>query len=181
MEGTIGVVTSVAYDFIPKNWANCSGQLLAIAQNQALFSILGTTYGGNGVNTFALPDLRGRAPISQGNGSSTGLSSYILGEVGGTETATMGISSMPAHTHNGPVSLSLPASTDPGDNTSTENNYIATGTANSFSTNANTTFGAPTYHGTIGTAGGSMPFNILRPYLTLNFVICMYGIFPSRN
>jgi microcystin-dependent protein len=179
MEGVIGVVTMVAYDFAPKNWAYCNGQLLAIQQNQALFSILGTTYGGNGVTTFALPDLRGRRPVSQGQ-SSTG-TYYQLGQVGGTETATVGISTMPPHVHNGTINLALGASTDAGTDTVAENNYIGSGTANSFSTNANASFGAPTVAANILPAGGSQPFNTMMPYLVVNYVICLYGLFPSRN
>lgn len=178
MEGVIGVVTTVAYDFAPKNWAYCNGQQLSIAQNQALFSILGTTYGGNGVTTFALPNLQSRSVVSQGSGG--GLS-YQLGETEGHETATMTINTMPAHVHNGSIQLQLSASNQPGDQTSAENNYMGGNTANAFSTNANANFGLPTYQATIGTSGAGQPFQTLMPYLTLNYVICMYGLFPSRN
>jgi microcystin-dependent protein len=178
MEGVIGVVTTVAYDFAPRNWAYCNGQVLPIAQNQALFSILGTTYGGNGVTTFALPNLQSRSVVSQG--SSGGLN-YQLGETEGTETATMTTATMPAHVHNGVVQLSLSASNQAGDQSSAENNYMGGNTANAFNTAANTTFGAPTYQATIGIAGGGVPFNTLMPYITLNYVICLYGLFPSRN
>lgn len=178
MEGVIGVVTTVAYDFAPKNWAYCNGQLLAIAQNQALFSILGTVYGGNGVTTFGLPQLQSRSVVSQGSGG--GLN-YQLGETEGHETATMTTGTMPAHVHNGNIQLQLSASNQPGDQSLAENNYMGGSTANAFNPTANSTFGNPTYQATIGTAGAGQPFQTLMPYLTLNYVICLYGIFPSRN
>jgi microcystin-dependent protein len=180
MEGVMAVVTMVAYDFAPKNWAYCDGQLMSIAQNTALFSLLGTTYGGNGVQTFALPDLRGRIPVGVGQGP--GLSTYTLGEVTGTESATMTINNMPPHTHNGTIIV-----TPKGGNSADESNaagnwpgqvdngYTATPTPATFMQGPNI------ISSTIGTAGGNQPFSLLSPYLTLNFVICMYGIFPSRN
>src|SRR6185436_412469 len=97
-EPFIGMIVMFAATFAPRNWAFCDGQLLSIAQNTALFSILGTTYGGNGQTTFALPDLRSRVPVSTGQGP--GLSNYSLGQVGGTETVTLNINQLPAHVHN---------------------------------------------------------------------------------
>jgi microcystin-dependent protein len=180
MEGVIGVVTMVAYDFAPKNWAYCNGQLLAIAQNQALFSILGTTYGGNGVQTFALPDLRGRIPAGVGQGP--GLSNYTLGEVGGTETVTLNVNNLPPHVHTGAVTIT-PKGGSIGDNGDPSGfspgpiptGYIATGTPGN-------NMAAPVYSNTvIGITGSSQPVPILTPYLTVNYVVCLYGIFPSRN
>lgn len=179
MEGTMAVVTTVAYDFTPRYWAACNGQLLAINTNAALFSLLGTTYGGNGTTNFGLPDLRGRVPISTGSGP--GLSNRILGESGGTENVTMLNSNMPAHNHNGAVSLAIAASSTAGFDNIAEANNIGSGMSNTFSTNADTNLATPTYQPTIGISGGNTPFSVLSPYLTLNYVICMQGIFPSRN
>lgn len=180
MEGYLAVITPVAYDFAPKNWAYCNGQQLAIAQNQALFSLLGTTYGGNGVTTFALPNMQGRVPVGTGQGG--GLSNYTLGEMTGTETVTLTTNNLPAHNHNGVVQItpragasadeSNPDSTYPGQVT---NGYATTATP---STHLN---GPTIVSTTIGTSGSNQPFEVLTPYLTLNYVICMYGIFPSRN
>ena len=180
MEGVMAVVTMVAYDFAPKNWAYCDGQLLSIAQNTALFSLLGTTYGGNGVQTFGLPDMRGRIPVGTGQGS--GLSNYTLGEVTGSESATLTINTMPSHVHNGNINVTPKGGNSADDPNSignwpgqVANGYASTATANTFMQGPNI------ISQTIGTAGSNQPFSLLTPYLTLNFVICMYGIFPSRN
>lgn len=180
MEGVMAVVTMVAYDFAPKNWAYCNGQTLAIAQNQALFSLLGTTYGGNGVNTFALPNLQGRTPVGTGQGA--GLSNYTLGEVTGAETTTLTINNLPPHMHNGNVMVTPRGGNSADDSNATANwpgqvtnGYATTPTPNTFMQGPNI------ISTTLGTSGGNQPFEILTPYLTLNFVICMYGIFPSRN
>src|SRR4051812_29571089 len=111
MEGVIGYTTLFAGNFAPKNWAFCAGQIINIASNTALFSILGTTYGGNGTTTFALPDLRGRTIVGQGTGP--GLSSYVLGQAGGTENDTLDISQMPAHVHPVAVVAANPATDTP--------------------------------------------------------------------
>jgi microcystin-dependent protein len=180
MEGTMAVITPVAYNFTPKYWGQCNGQLLAISTNSALFSLLGVTYGGNGSTTFALPDLRGRSAV--GPGTSTIGTTYQLGEVGGSPTSTMGMSNMPSHNHNGVINLSMGAANSPGADTVAENNNIGSGVANSFSSNDNVLMAKPlTIQASIGAAGGSQPFNVLSPYLAVNFVICMYGIYPSRN
>lgn len=176
-EPFLGMIIIVPYNFAPRGWAFCNGQILPIAQNTALFSLLGTTFGGNGQTTFALPDLRGRVPNSSGQGP--GLSSYDLGQVGGTESTTLTINNMPSHNHqlaclNGAPSAAKPA-----------NNVLANlsidpppTTASIYSNQAPNSFLAPT---SIGNTGGSQPFSILQPYLTLNFCIALEGIFPSRN
>jgi microcystin-dependent protein len=180
MDGTMAVITTVAYDFVPRYWGACNGQLLAINTNQALFSLIGTTYGGNGIQTFALPDLRGRSAIGVGT-SSLG-TSYQLGQSGGTTAATLGVNNLPAHNHNGAINLSLGAANTAGGDVTAENNVIGSGVANSFSTNSNTPMAKPlTMQATVGVAGGNQAFSITSPYLTLNYVICMQGIFPSRN
>lgn len=180
MDGTMAVITCFAGDFAPRNWAFCSGQILAIASNQALFSLLGTTYGGNGTTTFALPDLRGRTAICQGQGP--GLSVYTLGQQAGAETVTLTINNMPSHDHTGPVSIKLDADStvaaDPSPDFNYpgpyENAYAATATPGA-------SMLSPGYTGTIGTAGNSQPVPLHSPYLAINYVICLQGIYPSRN
>jgi microcystin-dependent protein len=180
MEGTMAVITPVAYDFTPRFWLQCNGQLLSISTNSALFSLLGTMYGGNGTTTFQLPDLRGRAAV--GTGTSTLGSNYAIGQIGGGSTATLGLNNIPAHNHNGPINLSLGASNTTGFDTIAENNNIAGGIANSFSTNNNTPMAKPlSMQATIGNAGGSAAFSVLSPSLAVNYLICVQGIYPSRN
>lgn len=180
MEGTLAVITTVAYDFAPKTWAYCNGQLLPIAQNQALFSLLGTTYGGNGINTFGLPNMQSRVAVGVGQGG--GLSSYSLGEVTGHETVTLTIANLPSHNHNGNVTIT-PRAGNSADELGAADNYPGMATNAFASTATPGTFmqGPKIISQTIGTAGSSQPFEVLTPYLVLNFVICMYGVFPSRN
>ena len=167
----IGQITLFAGNFAPRGWAFCNGQLLAISQNTALFSILGTTYGGNGQTTFALPDLRGRVPIHPGQGP--GLSPYDLGQQGGTETVTLSVSSLPAHTHsvspgatNGAQTTNRPARAVP-----------ARGGAYAASPSADASM-APT---SSAATGGGQPHANTQPYLGLNYIIALEGIYPSRN
>jgi len=170
----------VAYDFSPKSWAYCNGQILPIAQNQALFSLLGTTFGGNGVNTFALPNLQGRAPVGTGQGG--GLSNYTLGEVTGHETVTLNINNLPAHTHNGNFNIT-PRAGNSADDRSTASNYpgqVANGYAGT-ATAGSYMQGPTIISSTVGVAGANQPFENLTPYLVLNYVICTAGLFPSRN
>jgi microcystin-dependent protein len=178
MEGVMAVVTCFAADFAPKYWALCNGQILQISTNQALFSLLGTTYGGNGVQTFGLPDLRGRTPVSAGQGP--GLPSYNLGQVSGAESVTLTVNNLPPHIHSGAVTLQLQADSNPGSSTSVEFAYPAA--LNGAYANApNGTMVAPAYAATIGNAGNNSPVSILSPYLAINYIICLTGIFPSRN
>ncbi len=165
----VGEIGIVAFNFAPRGWALCNGQILPIAQYTALFSLLGTTYGGNGFTTFALPDLRGRVPIHFGQGP--GLSNYNLGQTGGTETETLSLSQMPLHNHQHMVDLGNGVSDDPNGRLVAKN---AAGIPQ-YGVNATATL-AP---GAIGPVGGSQPHNNLQPYLTLNFIIALQGIFPS--
>jgi microcystin-dependent protein len=177
----MGQIEIFSFVFAPKGWTMCNGQLLPINQNQALFSLLGTTYGGDGRVNFALPDLRSRVPISMGSG---GGGNYTLGERGGEEAHTVNISELPGHNHaimsdvnNGTVPL-------PASNTVLG---IGNGVANPGGTfnidlynstsNPNNTMWA----GTIGFTGGSQPHTNIMPYLCLNFCIALQGIFPSQN
>ena len=181
MDGVLGVVIGFAANFAPKTFALCNGQLLAIAQNQALFSILGTTYGGNGINTFALPDLRGRAPIGTGQGP--GLANVTLGQVGGSTSTTLTINNLPQHAHlNGTVSVSYECDSNPAQEPLPDGFYIA-GFNNAFSANgvAGNTLLPPTYTGVIGNTGNTQPLPTMPPYLAINYIICLSGIYPSRN
>lgn len=187
MEGTIGEIRMFAGNFAPKTWAFCSGQIVNIASNTALFSILGTTYGGNGTTTFALPDLRGRMAVGQGTGP--GLNTITLGQQGGTETVTLTTGNMPAHTHVGAGNFSgswaMPASSDGGGATPT-GNIIATPGSNMFDPNSDAQLAAAPISGNLGNpviqpSGGGAPFSVLGPYLAVYYIICQFGIFPSRN
>lgn len=176
MEGTIAEIRLFAGNFSPRSWAFCSGQILSIAQNTALFSLLGTTYGGNGATTFALPDLRGRVPVGTGQGP--GLPNFTLGEIGGTETVNLLINNLPAHTHT--ASLSMGARNGAGNSISPTGNYPANVT-NGYSNTQDAQMAPLNGSATVGNTGGSQPFSIMSPYLGLNYIICMEGIFPSRN
>jgi microcystin-dependent protein len=175
MEGTMATIMFFAGTFTPKNWAPCNGQLMSIAQNSALFSLLGTTFGGDGRVTFGIPDFRGRAPVGAG---SNGVTNYDLGEVAGSETQTLLTSNLPPHTHTMAPSLlvaNVPANTEePGTNLLAQTAaYYNTGGASGGLGGVTST---PT-----GFSGASAPFSIRTPYLGMNFVICTAGIYPSRN
>ncbi len=186
MEGTIGEIRAFAGNFAPKSWQLCNGQLLPINSNEALYSIIGTTYGGDGKTTFGLPDLRGRVPISSGTGP--GLSNHILGERGGAETNTLIVNNLPAHTHSAVGSLR--ASGEKGTTSDPGNGYPAKANANvdrstnvdvlAYSSSSNESMGANGVNITIQPTGGNAPVNNLQPYLAINFIICVYGVYPSR-
>jgi microcystin-dependent protein len=167
------------WNFAAAGWAFCNGQLMSISQNTALFSLLGTNYGGDGQTTFALPNLQGRVPVHQGAGS--GLSPYIIGEVGGSENITLQIPQMPQHNHVMGISNLPGAASDPTNAILSQGN---SGNARSpvavadYVTTAVTGTLAPT---SITAAGGSQPHGNIQPFLCLNFIIALQGIFPSRN
>src|SRR5829696_3602278 len=164
-EPYIGEIFMSGFNFPPRGYATCQGQILSIAQNTALFSLLGTTYGGNGQTTFALPDLRGRLPIHPGQGPS--LSSYSLGQQAGTENITLLSTQMPAHTHT--AQAVLHASSLAAGDTLPTGNYLADG--NSYRSDTNTAMNAAAVTVTNGISGGSQPFPILQPYTCINFII----------
>jgi microcystin-dependent protein len=170
-ERFLGSISLVGYNFPQQGTAFCDGQLLSIAQNTALFSLLGTTYGGDGRTTFALPDLRGRVAIAMGQGP--GLSLRNEGDRGGEETVTLTVSQLPPHSHN------ALASTTVGNTVSPLNNHWATGPRvllySASAPNMQMSSGA------VGSTGGSQPHDNLKPYLGLNYEIWLVGIFPSRN
>jgi microcystin-dependent protein len=182
MEGYIGQIMLFAGNFAPRNWQFCQGQIIQIAANTALFSILGTTYGGDGQTTFALPDLRGRVPVGTGNGP--GLSPWIMGQQEGVDNVSLTISEMPAHNHI--VMVSNNAATAA---TGINNPYIAAangmyGTSDPVTVNIYNNDPAPADVlgiKSIAPAGGSQPHQNIQPSLGLNYIICQYGIFPTRN
>lgn len=166
----LGSIIIVPYNFAPRGFAPCDGQLLPINQNTALFSLLGTTYGGDGIQTFALPDLRGRAPIHAGQGS--GLQYYVPGEKGGEETVTLNITQIPNHNH---IAM---ASTAPANTGSVAGTSWARPRVLLYSASAPST---PMSSAALSSTGGNQPHDNLKPFLVLNYVIALQGIFPSRN
>jgi microcystin-dependent protein len=171
-EPFIGEIRMAGFNFNPKNWALCNGQLLAIAQNQALFSILGTTYGGDGRTTFALPDLRSHIPISFGQGPN--LSNYNLGQTGGEESHALIQTEIPTHNHTLGVVNADGTAPNPTGNVFA----VSVGRDNIYSTaSPDTTMNS----GVIANAGSGQGHPNQQPYLVINFIIALNGIFPSRN
>ena len=172
VETFLGEIRMFAGNFAPTGWAFCQGQLLPIAQNQALFALLGTTYGGDGITSFALPDLRGRVPVGFGQGPS--LSNRVIGEQFGSELVTLNINQMPSHNHTVNAVTSegnqnLPTNSLPANTKTLDKEYS--------DANANTTMKATMVNPT----GGSQPFGVSQPSLGVNFIIALQGIYPSRN
>ena len=163
-EPFIGEIQVFPFGFAPRGWAQCNGQLLPINQNQALFSLLGTMYGGDGRTTFALPDLRGRVALGVGPG-------YSQGQQAGEEAHTLSVSEMPAHTHGANASSAAPSTSNPA------GAAWANAGASSYAASPN----APMAGNAVAPAGGGQPHENRSPYLTLNFCIALVGIFPSRN
>lgn len=165
MEPFLGQIMLVGFNFAPRGWALCDGQLLPINQNTALFSLLGTQFGGNGTTTFGLPDLRGRVPLHQGQGP--GLSRRIVGEIGGQETVTLSNNNLPPHTH----SLLGAAAEQTTDRPSAT---VSPAIGNSYGLPS----GAPQQ---TGVSGAGQPFSTASPFLTMNYIIALEGIYPSRS
>ena len=167
----LGEIRMAGFNFAPRGWAFCAGQLLAISQNDALYALVGTTFGGDGVNTFGMPDLRGRLPINQGQGP--GLSPYVLGQKAGTESVTLTTAQIPAHSHVITAASSGARSANPS------NNLLGSGEADIYNHDgANAVALSPN---AIAQSGGSQPHDNLQPYLCINFIIALEGVFPSRN
>jgi microcystin-dependent protein len=160
----VSEIKITSFGFAPKGWALCNGQLLAIQQNQALFSLLGTTYGGDGIRTFALPNLQGRTPTHMGAG-------LTLGELGGEQNHTLSLPELPSHVHLVNASTATTGVDNPA------GNYLG-GNPNLYHAGPGTTTMSPN---TVGPTGGSQAHNNMQPYLTLNFCIALQGIFPSRT
>ena len=164
-EPFLGEIKIISWNFPPKGWAFCNGTLMPINQNQALFSILGTTYGGDGSRTFGLPNLQGRTPTHVGNG-------IVLGELGGEITHTLNISEIPAHTH-----VPTGSTTDPPTSTTPSNSLWAPNNNNPYNSTSNNSMSPAC----ISPVGGNQPHENMSPYLVLNFIIALQGIFPSQN
>lgn len=192
MDGTIGEIRMFGGNFAPRTWAFCAGQLLPINQNQALFSILGTTYGGDGRTTFALPDLRGRVAIGDGNGP--GLSDYRLGAKGGIETVTLNTTEIPSHNHTAifdstgsTIGLKTGAEgKGSGKTTEANGNYLGNAADQMYRTTA----GSGSINGlefsstgtvSVGFTGGTQAHENRQPFQVVNFIICLTGVFPSRS
>lgn len=203
MDVFLGSIMTFGFNYAPYGWANCNGQTMQVSQYSALFALLGTYYGGNGTSTFVLPDLRGRSPISQGQGPGQGVSltNRIIGENGGTENVLLTISNIPTHTLpitstlavNTSISLTT-VQTDPKVAPTTTNSFVGAsnptgpGSANMFSSaigadpvNQQGVNSSLTGTVTAGSIGGGLPFSAMNPFLVVNFSIALQGIFPSRN
>jgi microcystin-dependent protein len=168
MEPFLGQLLLASWSFVAKGFASCNGQVLPINQNQALFSLLGTTFGGNGSTTFGLPNLQGRTPIGFGG-------SVVLGQTAGTEYVTLNIGQVPPHTHQLRATTSGANSTKPG------GNLLATTTGTSTALYTAATAPASMAGGTVVNFGGSQPHENRQPYLVMNWLIALVGLFPSRN
>lgn len=203
MEGTIGEIRLFASNFAPKNWAYCAAQVVQIRANTALFSILGSTYGGDGSTTFMLPDLQGRVAVGAGQGA--GLTNYELGAKVGTETVTLIQPELPMHTHtavaqpgvSGSGTIKLMAVGASGGATNPGGNFIGQDTGNALTSYAsagtpvnmdsrsiqisNVVATAGAVAVTLGANGSSQPHSNIQPFTALNYIICMYGMFPARN
>lgn len=179
MEPFIAMIVMFGGNFAPRGWALCDGQLLPISQNQALFSLLGTTYGGDGRTTFGLPDLRGRFAMHEGQGA--GLSDRRLGAKGGSETNTLTVQHMPSHTHVATTDVKLAVNSP-----ATSNEVNGKALANTLDTNIYASDAPDTALGsnvttTIGNAGNGQSVNNMQPFQCVNFIIALTGIFPSRS
>ena len=170
MDHFIATILMFGGNFAPQDWAFCDGQSMPIGQYQALFSLLGTTYGGNGQTTFNLPDMRGRVPMHRGQGP--GLNNHSLGEQGGAQTVTLTLNQLPAHTH--PVSIGIASGTASAGGDGKVLSNDAPIYTNAATDKALRNFPLPS-------VGGNQPTSIMQPYLCVNFIICLQGIYPSRN
>jgi len=180
-DGYLGTIRLFAGMFAPRNWAYCQGQLLSIAEYSALYSLLGTQFGGDGRTSFGLPDLRGRVPL--GTGTGPGLSPRYQGQWMGYETTTMTVTNMPVHTHNLSVNVSIPASAEEGNVETPVGNSMAvveegtpyhTGSGEDAMAN-------PAVSASMDPVGGGQPVNNMQPSLALNYIICLVGLYPSRS
>ncbi len=166
----IGEIRIVGFTFAPPGWLQCDGSLQSIQNNETLYSLIGTTYGGDGQNSFALPDLRGRVPVHQGMGS--GLGAYVMGQAGGAVSVTLNSNTLPAHTH--PLNCSTGAS----DSAAPAGEYFATSPINVY---ASAPASLVAMGSVVGSSGGSQPHANLQPYLGLMYIIATEGIYPSQS
>ena len=181
MDPFVGEIRLMPYSFAPRGWALCQGQLLPIQQNTALFALLGTQYGGNGTTTFALPDLRGRAVVGQGQGP--GLTNYAQGQMAGAESVTLLSAQIPAHVHSlASATNTVPASSNLGAANTPAGGYFAKNAAEQYGQAVNAAGNmAPTLKGNSGIAGGGQAHENRQPFLALNYCIATQGVFPQRQ
>lgn len=181
MEPFLGTILAFGFNFPPRGWAYCNGAILPISRYTALFSLLGTYYGGDGKTTFGLPNLQGNTAI--GFGSSPQMGEVTIGEVGGATNYTMTLAQMPTHNHTAVSTISVPAFADTGNNPNPNGNALAiTGTTNMYSNQtADVRMASYNATGNMLPVGSSIPVSTISPYLVLNYCIAMEGIFPSRN
>lgn len=177
METYLGTICVFGFNYAPYGWQYCNGQILPISTNAALFSLIGTYYGGNGTSTFGLPNLQGRCAIHLGQ--LQGGSLYTIGEFSGAENVTVLISNLPAHNHGYTFALNCNTTAASANQQSPNNNYPATSSEAIYNSAQNANMAAPTV--TLGTTGGSTPITISDPALVMNYCIAMTGIFPTRN
>ncbi len=161
----VGEIRIVGFNFAPENWALCNGQLLAISEYDVLFNLIGTTYGGDGQTNFALPNLQSRFPIHFGNG-------FVIGQSGGVETVTLNMNQIPVHSHPAQINSSGGALNKPG------GNYWANWTGSQYSDQGTT---SAMNAGVIGSIGGGLPHENRKPYLAVNFIISLFGVYPSQS
>lgn len=195
MEVFIGTIQSFAFNFAPRDWSLCQGQTLAISQYSTLYALIGVTYGGDGQNTFKLPDLQGRLPMGQGNG--LGLTPRPIGEIAGSENVTATLNNLPNHTHaltgitaSTTLQLANPASNPVNTPTATQSFIGASGTGPGSAAIYSDQIGASpvllqgvstTVSGSVAPTGGNQPMTVMNPFLAINFSIALQGIFPSRD
>ena len=180
MDGTMAEIRMFAPNFAPRSWAICRGQLLPIAQNQALFSLLGSVYGGNGTTTFALPDLQGRVPV--GTGQSAGLSNYSLGQKSGIETTTLTAGNLPAHTHPVTGTIKVATTNQPANEPSPNGKYFANDGSPKFNlTNTGNSMKPANLNMAVAIAGNGQNLENRMPYLGFNYIICLQGVYPTRD
>lgn len=165
-------------NFAPQGWAFCDGTILSIAENDALFALIGTTYGGDGQSTFALPDLRGRVPVHQG---SLGGNNFVLGQLGGSETVTLMNHQVPPHNHMVGASSAAPTATGAGVNVTGSVPYVPASPGAKPKLYVAPGMPAPMFTGAVMASGGNQPHNNMAPYLGVNFIISLFGIFPSQS
>ena len=179
MDEYLGMIKIFGGNFAPRGWAMCQGQLLSISQYTALFAILGTTYGGNGQVTFALPDMRGRAPIGFGQGA--GLSDYELGETLGKESTTLTLNNLPPHNHPMTGTVQIQANDSSADADGPIGAYLGTPGSPIYSSSQNSFIADPLVTLNTGIMGNSYPVAFQQPLMAVNYIICLEGLFPSRD
>jgi microcystin-dependent protein len=180
MDEYLAIIKMFAGSFAPRGFAFCQGQLLAISSNNALFALLGTTYGGDGRTTFGLPNLSGRIPVGTGTGA--GLKTVTLGETGGVEQISLTLANMPAHNHALTGSITFPVNDTQADATTPAGTYLADSPTPIYASSAGIDLGAPLNNTLqIGINGGSQAFALASPFMGMNYIICLEGLFPSRD